>query len=82
MNQINKTLKNKDVITYIGIAMDEPKRFHNITENKRSPLIEIGWTEEDCFHWCEENDLLSPIYANTTRGGCWFCHKQSISLEN
>lgn len=62
--------------------MDEPKRFHNITENKRSPLIEIGWTEEDCFHWCEENDLLSPIYANTTRGGCWFCHKQSISLEN
>ena len=28
--------------------------------------------------WCEENDLLSPIYATTTRGGCWFCHKQGI----
>lgn len=57
------------MIHYIGIAIDEPKRFHNITEKKRSPLIEIGWTEEDCFHWRKENDLLSPIYENTTRGG-------------
>lgn len=52
--------------------------FHNLTESKRSPLVEAGWTEEDCRHWCEENDLLSPIYTTATRGGCWFCHNQGV----
>ena len=28
---------------------------------------------------CEENDLLSPIYTTATRGGCWFCHNQSVN---
>ena len=69
---------NKDSICYIGIAVDEPNRFHNLTEKKKSPLIEAGWTEQDCFEWCEENNLLSPIYTTATRGGCWFCHNQSI----
>ena len=31
-----------------------------------------------CRKWCEENDLLSPIYTTSTRGGCWFCHNQSV----
>ena len=69
---------NKDSIRYIGIAVDEPNRFHNLTGQNKSPLIEAGWTEQDCFEWCEANDLLSPIYTTTTRGGCWFCHNQSI----
>ena len=69
---------NKDSISYIGIAVDEPNRFHNLTGQKKSPLIEAGWTEQDCFEWCEANDLLSPIYTTTTHGGCWFCHNQSI----
>lgn len=63
---------------YIGIATDEPSRFHNLTETKKSPLVEAGWTEEDCRQWCEENGLLSPIYTTATRGGCWFCHNQSV----
>lgn len=42
------------------------------------PLVDIGWTEADCRKWCEENDLLSPIYTTATRGGCWFCHNQSV----
>lgn len=45
---------------------------------KVSPLAAIGWTEADCRKWCEENDLLSPIYTMATRGGCWFCHNLSI----
>lgn len=61
---------------YIGIAADEPSRFHNLTERKKSPLVEAGWTEEMCWSWCEENDLLSPIYTTAARGGCWFCHNQ------
>lgn len=65
-------------IQYVGIAADEPNRFHNLTDTKKSPLVEAGWDEEYCRKWCEENDLLSPIYTTTARGGCWFCHNQSV----
>ncbi len=67
-----------DNIRYIGIAADEPKRFGGLSEKKRSPLVEAGWTEPMCREWCERNDLLSPIYTDSTRGGCWFCHNQGI----
>lgn len=73
-----KAIEKGGNIVYIGIAVDEPNRFHNLTETKKSPLVEAGWTEADCRRWCEENDLLSPIYTNITRGGCWFCHNQSV----
>lgn len=69
----------KDAIQYIGIAADEPNRFHNLTETKKSPLVEVGWTEADCRKWCEGNRLLSPIYTSTARGGCWFCHNQGVN---
>ena len=65
-------------IQYLGIAADEPNRFHNLSDAKRSPLVEAGWTEADCRKWCEENDLLAPIYTTATRGGCWFCHNQGV----
>ena len=65
-------------IQYIGIASDEPNRFHNLTKTKKSPLVEAGWDEAYCRQWCEENDLLSPIYTTSTRGGCWFCHNQGV----
>lgn len=69
------------VIEYIGIAADEPERVERHSKNPklRMPLVEAGWTEQMCRDWCEQNDLLSPIYRNTARGGCWFCHYQSIS---
>jgi hypothetical protein len=74
----NGFLERKSHISYIGIAADEPNRFHNLTETKRSPLVEAGWTEAMCREWCEKNDLLSPIYTTATRGGCWFCHNQGV----
>lgn len=40
--------------------------------------MEAGWDEAYCRKWCEENDLLSPIYTTATRGGCWFCHNQGV----
>lgn len=70
--------KNKGGVQYIGIAADEPNRFHNLNEKKRSPLVEAGWNEAKCRKWCEDNDLLSHIYTTATRGGCWFCHNQSV----
>lgn len=68
----------RDAIQYIGIAADEPNRFHNLSDAKKSPLVEAGWTEADCRAWCKKNDLLSPIYTTATRGGCWFCHNQGV----
>lgn len=65
-------------IQYLGIAADEPNRFHVLSEMKKSPLVEAGWDETYCRQWCEENNLLSPIYTTATRGGCWFCHNQGV----
>lgn len=65
-------------IVYIGIVVDEPNRFHNLTDTKKSPLVEAGWDEAYCRQWCEGNNLLSPIYTTATRGGCWFCHNQGV----
>lgn len=39
----------------------------------------MGWKEADCFQWCKENNLLSPIYQTSTRGGCWFCHNTPVA---
>lgn len=64
---------------YLGIAADEPERISRHTKDGfMLPLVEIGWDEAYCRQWCEENDLLSPIYTTSTRGGCWFCHNQPI----
>lgn len=68
----------KNCVQYLGIAADEPNRFHNLTETKKSPLVEAGWDESRCRTWCQENNLLSPIYTTATRGGCWFCHNQGV----
>ncbi len=72
-------LEHSGNIIYIGIAADEPNRFHNLSDTKKSPLVEAGWTEAMCREWCEKNDLLSPIYTTATRNGCWFCHNQSVN---
>lgn len=64
----------------MGIAADEPERIERHTKpGVILPLVEIGWTEADCRKWCEENDLLSPIYTTASRGGCWFCHNQGVN---
>ena len=69
---------NKNAISYIGIAYDEPKRFKVLSAKRLSPLVSAKWTEKMCYDWCKKNDLLSPIYESSTRGGCWFCHNQSV----
>lgn len=69
----------KNIVQYLGIALDEPERIKRHTKpNIILPLVDIGWNEEYCREWCEQNDLLSPIYTSATRGGCWFCHNQGV----
>lgn len=62
----------KDDSQYIGIAADEPQRFGGLSDTKKSPLVEAGWTEAMCREWYEKNDLLSPIYTTATRGAVGF----------
>ena len=76
--KVTNRLSPKGSVSYIGIAADEPNRFHNLTEAKKSPLVAAGWTEEMCRKWCEDNNLLSPIYMTSARGGCWFCNNQGV----
>lgn len=69
-----------NVVQYLGIAADEPERIerHKGKPGIMLPLVDIGWDEAYCRKWCEENDLLSPIYTDSARGGCWFCHNQGV----
>lgn len=78
LDRIGKQFASGKVVQYIGIAADEPNRFHNLSDAKKSPLVDAGWDEKYCREWCEDNDLLSPIYTTATRGGCWFCHNQGV----
>lgn len=68
----------KNTVRYLGIAADEPERIERHKDKAVLPLVDIGWDEAYCRKWCEENDLLSPIYTEATRGGCWFCHNQGV----
>lgn len=59
-----------NIVQYLGIAADEPERIERHTKpGFKMPLVEIGWDEAYCRKWCEERDLLSPIYTTATRGG-------------
>lgn len=69
-----------NTVQYLGIAADEPIRIARHYDKKGvvMPLYEIGYDEPFCRKWCEDNDLLSPTYTTSTRGGCWFCHNQGV----
>ena len=59
-----------NIVQYLGIAADEPERIKKHDKpGFKMPLVEIGWDEAYCRQWCEERDLLSPIYTTATRGG-------------
>ncbi len=70
---------NKDIVEYLGIAADEPKRFGQLNEKKRAPLVEFGIEEDLCGLYCQYNGILSPSYETSCRDGCWFCHNQGVN---
>lgn len=73
INKFYKSLDKEEVITYIGIAADEPKRLERLKGDKISLLNKYGYTEQMAKELCEEYGLYSPSYQYTTRNGCWFC---------
>ena len=79
---IKKYLKSQkeQVIQYVGIAYDEPKRYERLDHEKYiAPLYDLKITEKEALQICKEHNLLSPIYETSFRGGCWFCPKQRLS---
>ena len=72
--------QDNDIIQYVGIAYDEPKRYDRLDHNTQIALLyDLKITENDALKICEDYDLLSPIYKTRFRGGCWFCPKQRLS---
>ena len=69
-----KRLQDSNIVFYIGIAADEPKRLERLNNKKEvSLLAKYGITEKDALDLCKENNLLSPVYEISRRNGCWFC---------
>jgi 3'-phosphoadenosine 5'-phosphosulfate sulfotransferase (PAPS reductase)/FAD synthetase len=75
MNTIHEYMKSIEtpIISYVGIAADEPERLARLGGDKLSLLEKYGYTEKMAWELCERFGLLSPMYKIGTRGGCWFC---------
>ena len=78
---IQRATKLADIV-YVGIAADEAHRATNKessgTMKNRYPLVEWGWTEEDCFKYLDELKIVNPLYLNFNRLGCFHCIKQPL----
>ena len=70
--------KDRNIVEYLGIAADEPKRFGQLNDKKRAPLVEFGIEEDLCGLYCQYADCLAPTYETSCRDGCWFCHNQGV----
>ena len=72
-----RSFKDCEIVQYVGIAIDEPKRLARLKREGRihkvSLLAKYGYTEDMARRKCLEYGLLSPIYEGGSRGGCWFC---------
>ncbi len=68
--------KEYDVVQYIGIAADEPRRIHEHCY----PLVEWGMTESDCLAYCKERGFdWDGLYDLFSRVSCWCCPLQPLS---
>lgn len=73
-NFYKNNFNDKEIIEYIGIAIDEEKRLKRLDgKNRVSLLAKYNYTEEMALNLCKEYNLLSPIYEFTNRSGCFFC---------
>lgn len=72
------TRGGKNIVEYLGIAADEPKRFGQLNERKRAPLVEFGIEEDLCGMHCQYEGILAPSYETSCRDGCWMCHNQGV----
>ena len=58
----------RNVVQYVGIAADEPKRLERLPENKVAPLADWGITEADALRLCyEKGFFLKDLQSRTDR---------------
>lgn len=77
-NYIKSILKEDQyVISYIGIAFDEPKR---ITKEKNVlyPIFDWKIIEKDVEEILIKRGLHNPLYNHFGRTGCYLCPKQNL----
>lgn len=79
---LKKEQETHDIIQYVGIAIDEPKRLARLKVGgktlKMSLLEKYGYTEQMAYDLCKQFGLLSPIYdTGESRNGCFFCPNAS-----
>ena len=68
--------KSYNVIQYIGIAADEPKRI----KDKTYPLVEWGWAEIDCLRYCHDKGFdWNGLYELFGRVSCWCCPLKNLN---
>lgn len=74
---------SRPLICYVGIAADETPRLVGINRSrtKISLLAKYGVTEAMAKDMCKANGLLSPIYDETIRTGCWFCPNRKLTAH-
>lgn len=74
----------KDVVEYIGIAVDEPKRLVKKRKgNKLFPLADWKMTEKDCLSFCRERGYSweedgVDLYNILDRVSCWCCANKNL----
>lgn len=82
---------NEEIMEYVGIAADEPKRINNnqkIGVTKNYPLVDWQMTEKDCLTYCyehgwdwDENGV--ELYSVLDRVSCWCCQNKNLKeLKN
>lgn len=73
----------RNVIQYVGIAADEPKRLERLPENKVAPLADWGITEADALRLCYEKGFFWEengfrLYDILDRVSCWCCANKNL----
>lgn len=77
IQEYRKYHQYENIIDYIGIAIDEPKRVHH-NPNIIYPLLQYNMTEKDCLNYCNEKGFnFYDFYSKHTRMGCWCCPLQN-----
>lgn len=84
-----KTLPDKDIIEYVGIAADETSRIQRaLDKGQVLPLVDMDITEADALSLCyqrgfnwEENGV--ELYNIMDRVSCWCCKNNNLrELKN
>lgn len=75
VNKYLRKYENEELIQYIGIAYDEPKR----VKDKCYPLINWKMTEADCLQFCYDRGFFwGGLYEYFDRVSCWCCPLQKL----